>query len=479
MHERLIEHIRANRDGVESTVLAEQVLKFKHPDKNLARAMISGILGQDKRCRLGDGGLWYPEAHDEKGEETGLTEVPWAAVHVLAGADGRGQDVMHVSVWSLFETPAVLASQWLIDPSSLTVEEREALRSPLDAEFDGAETAVRRIASILETRAAIFLSGRHQALLARECFRFDQVLPDDTTLASQLLKIAGIQLPRPFSLESCYGAVYEQHPVLGPAIRHGECFAECAWEALRRLVDQGVATRGSLDELQARRTLLDEWSGKAFSLEDIIGAPTSPGVYGFKNTAGEYIYIGKAKNLRRRLVSYFRATDEPSAKLVRLREQAHELTIHTCGSELESLIQEYRLIRKHTPALNIQTEVNERKGRFDPIADCVVLLPHAQAGKGMSVWLRRDQRALLKPFNADFSGSERLQEELSSFFFVDHLPPKSSDFAELEIVFRWVRQHENDLVTVPVHRLGSAQEVLEWMRSSWMEVCGQSLGSGG
>jgi hypothetical protein len=46
----------------------------------------------------------------------------------------------------------------------------------------------------------------------------------------------------------------------------------------------------------------------------------------------------------------------------------------------------------------------------------------------------------------------------------------------MEIVHRWVKRHEDVLTVVPVHRLASAEEVLEWMKSLWKDTEGFHTG---
>ena len=131
---------------------------------------------------------------------------------------------------------------------------------------------------------------------------------------------------------------------------------------------------------------------------------------------------------------------------------------------------EYRLIKKHRPPLNRYTEVSERKGTFRPIGDCIVLLPHAEKDKGMSLWFRENQKILLKSFSAAFAADSPLLGELRSFFFTPELPSAPSDFPEQEIAVRWIKRHGDDLAVVPVNRLSCAEETFDAMRSAWHDL---------
>ncbi len=81
--------------------------------------------------------------------------------------------------------------------------------------------------------------------------------------------------------------------------------------------------------------------------------PGKPGVYLFKNEKGRVIYIGKAKILRNRVRSYFQKSRPLDAKLLALVSKVHDLEFIVTDSEVEALILEANLIKKHKPRYNI------------------------------------------------------------------------------------------------------------------------------
>lgn len=85
-------------------------------------------------------------------------------------------------------------------------------------------------------------------------------------------------------------------------------------------------------------------------LDDFSKIPDQPGVYFYKNTRNEIIYIGKAKSLKERLNNYFSSNAIRKAKdIVR---KASGLEFHTTNSELTALIAEAELIKTHNPKQN-------------------------------------------------------------------------------------------------------------------------------
>ena len=79
--------------------------------------------------------------------------------------------------------------------------------------------------------------------------------------------------------------------------------------------------------------------------------PTKPGSYQMKNKDGIIIYVGKAKNLKNRLKSYFTGTHTGKTKT--LVEEIDNFEYIVTSSELESLILEITLIKKYNPKYNI------------------------------------------------------------------------------------------------------------------------------
>ena len=90
------------------------------------------------------------------------------------------------------------------------------------------------------------------------------------------------------------------------------------------------------------------------SLKPIISTiPQKPGVYHFYDSDGEVIYVGKAKNLKRRVSSYFTKTH----KRLKTKNLVSKITDISCiivETEIDALLLENNLIKKHQPRYNIQ-----------------------------------------------------------------------------------------------------------------------------
>ena len=87
--------------------------------------------------------------------------------------------------------------------------------------------------------------------------------------------------------------------------------------------------------------------------EKIKNIPTKPGVYQFKNDVGEIIYIGKAKNLRTRVRSYFQKNKYQTPKNQSMIKRITDLDWIVVSTEVEALLTEANLVKEHKPHYNI------------------------------------------------------------------------------------------------------------------------------
>ncbi len=88
--------------------------------------------------------------------------------------------------------------------------------------------------------------------------------------------------------------------------------------------------------------------------------PAKPGCYIYRNAEGTIIYVGKAISLKNRVRSYFHADSSHDSKTRRLVRDIVDIEWIVVGSELEALILEMNLIKKHRPKYNIRLKDDKR-----------------------------------------------------------------------------------------------------------------------
>jgi excinuclease ABC subunit C len=88
--------------------------------------------------------------------------------------------------------------------------------------------------------------------------------------------------------------------------------------------------------------------------------PGKPGVYIMKDADGMVIYVGKAINLRNRVRSYFHSTTQQHPRTQKLVTKIESIEWIVVGSELEALILEMNLIKRHRPHFNVRLKDDKR-----------------------------------------------------------------------------------------------------------------------
>ena len=90
-------------------------------------------------------------------------------------------------------------------------------------------------------------------------------------------------------------------------------------------------------------------------LEDKLKAlPAKPGVYLFRDSRGDVLYVGKAKSLRPRVRSYFQAGGDTRTAIAQLPDRVADLEVIVTDTEVEALHLEQNLVKRHRPPFNVR-----------------------------------------------------------------------------------------------------------------------------
>ena len=134
-----------------------------------------------------------------------------------------------------------------------------------------------------------------------------------------------------------------------------------------------------------------------------LGLPADPGVYLMKNAAGDIIYVGKAKALKKRVVQYFRAGAVHDIKVERMVENTADFDYIVTRSEFEALVLECSLIKQHRPKYNILLKDDKGYSYIRISADDI---PVISAEKRMA----DDGAQYLGPFTSSFAVTNAVEE---------------------------------------------------------------------
>jgi len=82
--------------------------------------------------------------------------------------------------------------------------------------------------------------------------------------------------------------------------------------------------------------------------------PAKPGVYIFRDSRGQVLYVGKAKSLRPRVRSYFQASADVRHAIAQLPDRVADIEVIVTGSEVEALHLEQNLVKRYRPPFNVR-----------------------------------------------------------------------------------------------------------------------------
>jgi predicted GIY-YIG superfamily endonuclease len=194
--------------------------------------------------------------------------------------------------------------------------------------------------------------------------------------------------------------------------------------------------------------------------------PGESGIYIMKDREGTVLYVGKSRNLKRRVSSYFspRALGQP--KIARIHERLYSIEVEQTGNEVEALLLEMRLIKRFRPAVNLQTEIHARRANRHEGRNLLLFVADAES-RGVRIYFFR---------NGIFAGkqaapmrhppSKRLREKIRSLYFNQGRGRKRrGETWEKEIVSRWLTANQRRLNCLDVDEAKNFEAVLDLLRN--------------
>ncbi len=323
--DRLVELVEERRGPVFVEEAARRLFALRHAPVGMARSLLEEVVGEDVRL------AW-------RGEAVGLADPP-------------GADLGELELQEEFEL--------LVDPGMPLGPTISALTGLRDADLRGSPhpaIAVRRFLEFAGDAVLVAHNARFDlAFLDRETERLTGArlagpVVDTVGLARRLL--AG-RTPRAglASLAQFFGTATQPcHRALPDA----QATAEILIQLIGLAQERGALAVADLVDLAAPRVR------KVYAKRSLaFGAPTAPGVYLFRDAHDQVLYVGRARDLRARLRSYFR-TDRQRPAVESALAALDRIEWRVCGSELEAALEELRLLRELRPPANARSTRPDR-----------------------------------------------------------------------------------------------------------------------
>jgi DNA polymerase III epsilon subunit family exonuclease len=348
--DRLVELVEARRGGpVPAGEAARSLYALASAPDAIARALLDDVVSGDARL------AWH-------GAAVGLSDPPGAAIMLEAasfvvfdlettGLSAARSRIVEIGAQRVDALAAGATFETLVNPgvelppaiTALTGIGHAALRGA-----PGPDLAVRRFlafageAVLVAHNARFDMGFLDRAVLRLTGRRVAAPVVDTVWLARRLLagrtKRFGLaQLAHFFgtSVEPCHRALAD-----------ASATAEILIALIGLAQERGARTVADLVELSAPR------ARRLHTKRALVaGAPTTPGTYVFRDAHGQALYVGRARDLRARLRSYFAGERQRPPVEAALGALA-VVEWRQCGSELEAALDELRLLRDLRPPAN-------------------------------------------------------------------------------------------------------------------------------
>jgi hypothetical protein len=236
-------------------------------------------------------------------------------------------------------------------------------------------------------------------------------------------------------------------------------FIEQCLSALELLREKNMNSITALETFYSGDLQRLDYTQFAFGPDFIANLPEKPGVYVMKDRGGKIIYVGKSKNLKRRLRSYLIETNQLELKLQRIRNSLYDIEIHNTGSDLQALLLEQELIQSLAPEINRQKQIQARPFRKKERYSRILLLPHFNEDVAALVFFRPGATVTQIAYPRHGGDSSMLAELVQNIFFAEPENHENQP-AEEEILVSWLAQHPSRIRSIDMRSVTSPAEAV-------------------
>jgi DNA polymerase III epsilon subunit family exonuclease len=347
--DRLVELVEERRGPVVADEAARRLFALRAAPVALARSLLEDVVEADARLAWrGDAvGLAQPLGADILLEDATYVVVDLETTGLRPGSS----QICEIGAVRVRGLEIEEEFELLVDPGVSLGPVISALTGLQDRQLRGAPrpaAAVQQFLAFAGDAVLVAYNARFDlAFLDRETERLTgsriaAPVVDTVALARRLL---GSRVPRASLAQLSYffgASVQPCHRALPDA----HATAEVLLALIGLAQERGARTVADLGELAATRTRR-VWDKRHLA----HGAPQRPGVYLFYDRNDQLLYVGRARDLRARLRSYFRSDRQRPAVEAAIGA-ADRIEWRVLGSELEAALEELRLIRELRPPAN-------------------------------------------------------------------------------------------------------------------------------
>ena len=432
--QRAVRYLRDRPDGASAVALAGEVLAARLTDEATATRILAAAFDSDPRLRY-DGSRWHLAEFDRAEG----TDVVFLSIDGERPAPGRPFELRAFAAVRVAAGRVVTACAG--DPTDASGAGE--LRASAVEAIEGATPVLHDAPGALEAFEAWLGEPLPRVVSLRRLGRLRAGLP-----ARHPLEDLAAKLGVPFRDSA------------DPA-RMAEILEACL-ERLRRSAES-VA---QLVEASSAGAPPIPWNRYAFDRTWLRSVPRAAGTYRFLDERGDLLYVGKSRDLQRRLASYFREAAPRGARVQRLLDTLHRIEVAPTGSDLDAVLREAAEIARKRPSANVQRHHHPTSGRGARFESILILEPAWPPLALRAFLIHGGEWVDVVPIGPRGGGLRRIERLLDERCFDPRPAPASRAPrpVEVELITRWLAAHRDRAVAFDPTHLRSAAEVVARLR---------------
>jgi hypothetical protein len=443
--DRIYSAMREGEKTLSNAQILKEFFKIDSPDDEISRKIVEPILGGDARFSQSADRSWKA-LKTVSIEDLPVHEISFVLFAIEDPAksakkfDARGKDVFS-----------------FLEPLSSFVRYRGGI---IEKDLD-----IKTV--IQDVRRSVFVPHdvRSMGILKKVCRVHSPLRPELRTLSVRAL----VSVLFPDKTLKTWESIVEQFGIRNIQSDRPSSKTETLVYILEYILrvgkERGISTFGELFQFSMGNRKDVDFSRYGFDKDFLKDIPETPGVYQFFNRKNEMIYVGKTNNLRIRVHSYFWNTGESLEKIEAILEELFTIQYRALGSDLEAMIEEFRLIEMHRPKYNKRVNVPERK---IPVSDRILLLPGKEQSTLKLYFISENSLLMENDFDCVKPNEAAVVEIIEEM-----RGGARRGFDPLQVIaVSYMKRYEERINIVEIDQYRSVQDVLAALRLHCTELSG-------
>ncbi len=447
MRDKIYTYLKSQKVGVASNELVEQVFKIKGASPNISEKLVQTALDGDRRFAVDERRQW--RIIENGGISLSEAEFVFLSLLTIDTVE-RPKTLIEISAQKLRGNKIIGSFHTCINPGSFEVP-TIPLPPDLAQEIKGGVRVEKAVHSLFNFFGEAVLVGYDIRASINQLNLILNKLNETIENPSLCLKYLTKKLIPNLNPKSLNDVVsFFKLPIMDIRCTEKEvCVIADIFSKYHELLKkQGFNMLEEALEFQYPNIEYVDFSKYAFDKSFLRTIPQKPGVYRIINKGGEVIYVGKAKNLKVRIGSYFWNTADRLQKIADLLSNVYTIEYEVVGSELAAMLSEYRLIKQYQPKINQQFEVHERAATYGNLKNFILLSPSLNEESVELFFVKEElpiQRYEVLKNAVNLSGIERIIAEMYSENIQHSIVLSDVEAGEIDIMLSWVDTNKDHI----------------------------------